>query len=181
MNILGLNKKKEVPQRIGLFFGSSTGNSHTIARIIAEKFHPIEIEVHDVMTSTLTDILPYDRLIFGVPTWNRKELHEDWKEFLPRIEQFNFRKKKVALYGLGDQHTYKENFLDGMGLVYEWLQKKGTQIVGFWPIEGYSFVRSGALRDGKFVGLAIDEDFQSDRTQSRTEKWVNQLKKEFEI
>jgi flavodoxin I len=45
-------------------------------------------------------------------------------------------------------------------------------------IEGYEFTESKAFRDGKFVGLALDEDNQSDLTEERIKKWVSTLKTE---
>jgi len=51
--------------------------------------------------------------------------------------------------------------------------------VGYWPADGYDFTESKALRDGKFVGLALDEDNQSDLTDERIKAWVAQLKPEF--
>jgi flavodoxin I len=46
---------------------------------------------------------------------------------------------------------------------------------------GYDFNKSKALRDDKFIGLALDEDNQSDLTDSRIKQWVTQLKKEFGV
>jgi len=51
--------------------------------------------------------------------------------------------------------------------------------VGAWPTEGYDFSVSKAVVDGKFLGLAIDEDNQKNLTQGRIEKWVQQIKSEF--
>ena len=51
--------------------------------------------------------------------------------------------------------------------------------MGYWSAEGYEFNESKALKDGKFVGLAIDEDNQSELTDSRIESWVAQIKPAF--
>ncbi|RMF69726.1 MAG: flavodoxin FldA, partial [Cyanobacteria bacterium J069] len=51
----------------------------------------------------------------------------------------------------------------------------------YWPTDGYDFNESKAVRDGKFVGLAIDEDNQSDLTTERIQSWVAQLKREFDL
>lgn len=47
--------------------------------------------------------------------------------------------------------------------------------------DGYDFNESKAVVDGKFLGLAIDEDNQSDMTELRVKSWVSQLKKEFSL
>jgi flavodoxin I len=166
---------------IGLFFGSSTGNSETIARMIAKHFWPIEVDIYDIMESPVGYLLNYKKLIFGIPSWNIHPIHDDWKDFLPNISELNFRNTKVALYGLGDQITYSDNFVDEMGRLYDWLIARNAQIIGLWPAEGYLCRRSAALRHGRFVGLALDEDQQSELTASRVEKWVHNLKKEFDV
>nr|MBA3924398.1 flavodoxin FldA [Nostocaceae cyanobacterium] len=40
---------------------------------------------------------------------------------------------------------------------------------------------SKAVRDGKFVGLALDEDNQSELTAERIKAWAAQLKGEFGV
>lgn len=67
-----------------------------------------------------------------------------------------------------------------MGTVFCRLVHK-ENVVGFWPIKGYSFYYSTAEMDGKFVGLAIDEDSQPELTEERINKWVEQLKGEFKL
>jgi flavodoxin I len=37
------------------------------------------------------------------------------------------------------------------------------------------------VKNGKFVGLALDEDNQSDLTDERIKAWVTALKKEFAL
>lgn len=49
-------------------------------------------------------------------------------------------------------------------------------MIGYTDPDGYDFTRSAALRDGKFVGLAIDEDSQSSKTEARVTAWLSQLK-----
>jgi flavodoxin I len=165
----------------GLFFASTTGNCQTIARIISDHFLPHTVEIHDVMHTPGSSIEKYNNLIFGIPTWHKLDMHEDWQDFLPYIRVSSLQGKKLAIYGSADQHTYPDNFADGIGLLYHWLAGHKTQIVGSWPSGGYTFRRSQALVNGNFVGLVLDEDFQSDLTTIRVRQWVEQLKTEFEI
>ncbi|MFN9675593.1 MAG: flavodoxin FldA, partial [Microcystis sp.] len=57
----------------------------------------------------------------------------------------------------------------------------GGKTVGYWPTDGYDFNESKALKNGKFVGLALDEDNQSDLTEQRIKTWVAGLKGEFGV
>ncbi len=78
--------------------------------------------------------LPIDQIIMGVPTWFDGELPNYWDEFVPALEDMDLTGKKIALYGLGDQKGYPENFLDGMGIMAEILEEQGATLVGFTSV-----------------------------------------------
>jgi flavodoxin I len=80
---------------------------------------------------------------------------------------------------LGDQKGYPENFCDAIGIMASFFEEKGAQIVGNWPLDGYSFETSKAVKDGEFLGLPLDQENQSRLTAGRIENWVANLKKEF--
>ena len=80
---------------------------------------------------------------------------------------------KVAYFCAGDQVGYADNFQDAIGILEEKISEQGGTTVGYWPIETYEFNDSKALRNGKFCGLAIDEDNQSHLTAERVNAWVN--------
>lgn len=167
--------------KIGLFFGSSTGNSENVARTIAKCFHPIEVDIYDIRYDHSHLIKEYSKLIFGIPSWNRHYQQDDWHTFLPQISSVEFTGKKIALYGLGDQVNYPQNFVDTMGIIYDWLTERKATIVGICPVSDYHFSKSKAVRNGKFVGLALDEDNQYQLTLPRIIKWTHILKNEFEL
>ncbi|MOA52018.1 Flavodoxin-2 [compost metagenome] len=54
-------------------------------------------------------------------------------------------------------------------------------MVGAWPTEGYEFEASEAVRDGKFVGLALDLDNQSGQTEERLNVWLKLIAPEFDL
>ena len=66
-----------------------------------------------------------------------------------------------------------------MGILFEKFSANGAKIVGAVSTDGYEFDESIAVKDGKFVGLALDADNQSDLTESRIKAWVEQIKPEF--
>ena len=45
--------------------------------------------------------------------------------------------------------------------------------------EGYTYDDSLAVEDGKWLGLALDEDNEYEETEERLTKWIEQLKKIF--
>jgi flavodoxin I len=149
-----------------------------VAEKITEEFgdnHPVSLNAETISGDTF---LSYDRLILGVPTWFDGELPNYWDEFVPELEDLNLEGKDFAIFGLGDQKGYPENFADGIGLMVSILEKRGARIVGFTPCEGYYFESSKALRDNKFLGLVIDQENQARLTSARIKEWVNNLKKE---
>jgi flavodoxin I len=48
----------------------------------------------------------------------------------------------------------------------------GSKVAGYWPAETCEFSSSKALRDGMFVGLALDADNQEHMTGERIRKWL---------
>ncbi|HSG68309.1 MAG TPA: flavodoxin, partial [Bacteroidales bacterium] len=124
------------------------------------------------------DFKKYDYLIFGTSTWGIGDMQDDWEDFTGLLEEVDLDKKKVALFGLGDQVNYADSFVDGMGAIYDAIYDR-VNIVGAWPLDGYTFNESAAVRNGKFVGLAIDKENQNDLTDKRLMDWVEKLKKEF--
>lgn len=166
--------------KIGLFYGTQTGNTETIAESIQEALGGDGVvDLYDVADVEVDELSNYDCLIIGCPTWNVGELQSDWEGLYEDLDDVDFQGKKVAYFGAGDQIGYADNFQDAMGILEEKISQQGGQTVGYWSAEGYDFNESKALRNGKFVGLAIDEDNQSDLTESRIQSWASQIKQEF--
>ena len=86
--------------------------------------------------------------------------------------------KKVAIFGLGDQGGYGDNFCDAMDELKTCFANQGAEIVGAWPTEGYDHMESKSVEGDKFVGLACDEDNQPDMSEERVKAWVAQIKGE---
>jgi flavodoxin I len=164
---------------IGIFYGSTTGNTEKVADLIRKEFGEDNADNFNVDIVEKEDVQRYKYLIFGVSTWGVSDLQDDFEDFLEILDEVDFSGKKVALFGLGDQSTYTDSFVDAMGILYDGLKKSGVTLVGSVAREGYSFTGSMAVVKGKLVGLAIDEEFESHLTESRVKKWVEKLKKEF--
>lgn len=169
-------------KKIGLFFGSDTGNTEEVANKIQAIIGEDKVDIYDmydVETSTFDD---YDQIILGLSTWHDGQLQSDWDSFFEDFKTVDFSGKTVALFGLGDQYVYSEYFVDGIGIVATEVLANGGSIVGKWSTEGYEHTESkGEMEEGFFVGLAIDEDNQFDETDERIEKWVAQITEEFPI
>lgn len=165
---------------IGLFYGSTTGNTEGVSELIAETFGFDNVQRFDVAVTGLDSVADFEYLIFGIPTWDYGELQEDWSDLWDAIAVHTFKGKQCAVFGLGDQIGYSEWFLDAMGLLHDHLKSLGATMVGQWPSEGYDFEASKALNDAgtHFVGLALDEDCQHGETLDRVTQWCQQLQHE---
>ncbi|WP_428036080.1 flavodoxin [Amphritea sp.] len=177
--------------RIGLFFGTDTGKTRKVAKMIKKKFDDevmaSPLNVNRAEPSAFAD---YEYLIIGSPTLGEGLLpglsadceNESWEEFLPEIDDVDLSGKTIAIFGLGDQVGYPDEFLDAMGELYDFVTERGAKVVGSWPTDGYEFAHSEAVgEDGKFVGLALDLDNQSNLTEERLNAWLAQIAPDFDL
>ena len=168
--------------KIGLFYGTTTGKTESAAEIIRDEFGGNSIvTLHDIGDASDSDFADYQYLITGCPTWDIGELQSDWDGFFEELDNIDFSGKTVAYFGTGDQVGYSENFQDAMGILEEKISGLGGKTVGHWSTDGYEHEASQADKGGKFVGLALDDDNQSELTEPRIKEWVAQVKKEFGI
>ncbi|BGI51431.1 MAG: flavodoxin FldA [Buchnera aphidicola (Ceratovacuna japonica)] len=163
-------------EKVGIFFGSDTGNTEKIAKRIFKKINSKNTFIYDISDSTKKIIDRYKILIFGVPTWYYGELQSDWDDFLPILKKISFKNKIVAIFGCGDQEDYSEYFCDAMWKIYKIVKKNGAILIGKWPNKGYFFKSSKALYNKKeFIGLAIDEDRQHKKSKKRINMWIKKI------
>jgi len=167
-------------KKIGLFYGTSTRKTASVAKKIAEAFGEDKIDLVPIEKAWQKEFEQYDNLIVGSSTWFDGELPDYWDEMLPQLETMKMKGKKVAIFGLGNQVEYPDNFVDGIGILADVFESAGAQLVGFIPNEGYKFNRSRALRGNQFAGLVLDLENEPDKTDQRVQDWVKMLQKEFE-
>lgn len=161
---------------IGIFYGSSTGNTKDVSVKLQQALGG---DLYDIIEVETGDIAKYSNLVFAASTWGAGDLQDDWEDFFPNLDQIDFTGKKVAIMGLGDQVNYGDTFVDGMEVLAEKIVELGGSVVGATSTDGYEYDNSEAETDGRFLGLVIDEDNQSDKTDERIKQWVAELKKEF--
>lgn len=163
-------------KRIGIFYGVNTKKTAVVGERIQQAFGRQQPDRVAVEKAWKQDFEKYDCLIVGASTWFDGELPAYWDELIPELIDMDLKGKIVAIFGLGDQKEYPDNFVDGIGILADAFEKTGAEIVGFTSPEGYDFEHSKALRDGKLLGLAIDEENQPDMTEGRIRNWVKEIK-----
>lgn len=157
--------------KTGIFYGSTTGVTEDIANrtgalLGADVMHVSEID----------KVENYDFVIFATSTWGMGDLQDDWQGALDTLVTKNLSGKKVGFIGVGDQSSFGDSFVDGIGIIYEEIKDKGITLVGKTSTDDYSFSSSRAVVDGDFIGLVIDENNQSDLTEERINSWVAKVK-----
>ncbi len=171
--------------KIGLFYGTDTGNTETVSKQIIEwleaKIGEGQIDLHEIYQKKKEDMEDYEYLIIGMPTWYDGELQGDWEEYLPEFESIDFNGKKVAFFGLGDQYGYASYFCDAIGVFADIAEANGADLCGLTSTKGYEHDYSKAERGDQFVGLCLDVDNQEEMTEERLNKWLPQVLQEFEI
>lgn len=161
---------------IGIIFGSSGGNTQAVAQAIARAIGKERCTVKDVAKCAPKDLQAFDLLVLGTCTLGLGDLQDDWDSFLRKSTGMDMSGKRVAFFGLGDQFTYSETFVDGMAELHDAFTTAGAVAIGGgWSTEGYEFGSSKSVRDGAFLGLALDEDNQSELSKQRIELWIQGL------
>jgi flavodoxin I len=161
--------------KIGIFYGSSSGNTESVAKNIAEKLNISNDDIYDVAKAKINNLADYDMLLFGSSTWGLGDLQDDWEAFIRELAKSDLNGKKIALFGCGDSASYPDTFCDAIGKIYQVVKDKAT-IIGFTNTSGYSFDASESVIDNHFVGLAIDEDNESSLTEERINNWIEIIK-----
>ena len=166
-------------EKIGLFYSfRSTKTKQQASRMVKALGEDV-VELVDLDTVDAATFLKFSNYILAVPTWFDGELPNYWDEFIPAIEDESFTGKSFAIFGGGDQKGYPENFVDGIGIMAEFIEERSGKVVGHTSTDGYKFESSRACRGNEFVGFALDIENQAALTHERIDAWIEKLKTEF--
>ncbi len=158
-----------------IFYGSTTGTCEDLANRIAQALGVSNVQSADKLTTDA--INANDVLVLGSSTWGDGELQDDWYDALETLKGAQLAGKVIALFGCGDSSSYSTTFCDAMGVIHDAIKDSGAQFIGQVDSSDYSFDTSAAVADGKFVGLALDDVNESDKTDSRIAAWAEEVKK----
>lgn len=166
------NKIQQTKMKTLVLFGSTTGTTESVARMIAGK---LAAEVLNIADAKSSQIAAAERLVLGSSTWGLGELQDDWYDGIDKLKQTDLANKTIAIFGVGDSVGYSDTFCGAMAELYKAVKDSGARLVGAVSTEGYSFDASEAVVDGQFVGLALDEDNESNRTEERINDWLKTI------
>lgn len=170
--------------KIAIIYGPLKGSTEKVAKLVAKEFGEENIDMIPVGEANEKTIGKYHNIIFGVSTvgkhnWDSDHHGGNWDKYMPELEKTDLSGKTVAIFGLGDHITFALHFVDAVGILAELVEKNGANVVGQVPTKGYEYEDSKAVRGDMFMGLPIDEDYESDKTVDRVKSWVEQIRKDF--
>lgn len=170
--------------KIGIFFGTDTGSTRLVAKSIFKQLgEGFADKPKNINRTDLAELLQYDALILGTPSYGIGELpglstgclESNWREFAPYLDGADLSGKKVALFGLGNQERYADRFAGSLIHLYRLFHDRGADIIGRWSTEGYKFDSSDAVIDNQFVGLVLDQRTQPHLTDERIKIWLAEV------
>src|SRR5690606_14697336 len=114
-----------------LFYGSTNGTTAQVAELMGQAFTRLGVtcEIFDIAEYYLDEMLTFDCLILGIPTWNVGQLQADWEAVFDEFDELNFSGKQVALFGLGDQVGYPNTFVDALAFLADKVRERGAELV----------------------------------------------------
>ncbi|KGG12195.1 MULTISPECIES: flavodoxin FldA [Prochlorococcus] len=167
---------------VGIYFATTTGKTEDIAERLHGLLNGAEAPKDMSDVDDLSEFANHDAIICGIPTWNTGADSERsgtaWDAILEDIAELDLSGKQVAIFGLGDSSTYTENYCDAMEELHRYFKQAGASMVGYVSSKEYTFDESKSVLGDSFCGLPLDEDSESDMTDTRISQWANQLKGE---
>lgn len=139
-----------------------------------------ETALADIDEVSIESLNEYEALIVGAPTL--KSDSEDrrtgtpWDDFLEGdVSKVDLKGKPVAVFGQGDAEGYPDNFCDSIEQLHDKFQEQGAKMIGYTDVDSVDHRKSKAVRDGKFLGLALDVHTPYGESESRISNWCSQI------
>lgn len=171
-------------KKVGIFFGPAGGSTEKLAMQIQGELGSDNADLILIKNTKAADLDRYENIIFGCSTiggetWSAEKSKSDWDQFRTEFDKIDYTDKTFALFGLGDHLSYPRNFVDNMGAIAKMMIAKNAKIVGQTKTEDYEFIDSEAVIGSRFIGLPIDEEFESEKSEARVKSWVKAIKQDF--
>ncbi|MEM7117541.1 MAG: flavodoxin domain-containing protein [Chloroflexota bacterium] len=122
-----------------IFYGRTMGSTEIIAERVQVAWGEAHGETPPIVNvgnmAELMKLLAFNQILIGVPPWNIGKLQDDWEIVYPYLDRVDLSGKQIAIFGVGDQFGYPENFQDAIGILGRKFQERGAQLVGYTSIE----------------------------------------------
>ncbi len=114
-----------------IVYGSETGNTETVAEVIAAALEDANLEVtlKEVTQASVDELSGYDLILLGSSTWGdeEKELQGDMVDFYDDLECADLSGKPAAAFGCGDSDY--THFCGAVDLLEDRLEQIGATLL----------------------------------------------------
>ncbi len=114
---------------IKIIYGSTTGNTETVANLIANQMNHHSVELINAADATLEQVTGSDLVILGSSTWGYGEIQDDFQTFYDQMNHGTFHGKKVAIFGCGDSVSFSDVFCEAVNLIETKVVSLGADLV----------------------------------------------------
>jgi len=167
-------------EKILIIYGPRGGYTEIVAASIKDKMNDFDCTSLAGSMVTATIFNEFTTIIFGIATlgnesWSSGRHDIDINNISSILKSYDFKNKKVALFGLGNSVLYPAHFCDDLGVVEEIVAKAGAKVIGYTSSKNYTYKESKAERGDKFCGLALDQDTEHEKTDERINNWIDKI------
>ncbi len=115
--------------RVILVYGSTTGNTETLSKSVAEGLETlgVDVAVKNVVETSPEELKDYDGIVLGSSTWGMGELQDDFIDFEEGLKSLDLNGKKAAVFGPGN--SMYPQFCKAVDILEERLKGCGARIV----------------------------------------------------
>lgn len=115
--------------RIGIFYGSNTGNTREVAEAIASGVRAAGgvAEIKNVAKAFPGELLKYDGIALGSSTWGDGQFQRDYEFFHEMMEGLDLTGKKAIPFGSCD--PLYEHFGRAVDMIHERLHELGADVI----------------------------------------------------
>jgi flavodoxin I len=170
---------------IGLFYGSNTGFTEIVVKLIEGEFQnvaPNLLTTHDICRRA--GYVPARRTTtssLAAPPGTLANCKMIGIRFMMSWRPSIYQASASLFLAWAINMVIRTAFVTQSAYLAEKFAERGAQVVGRTSAEGYDFSYSRGVQDGQFLGLALDEDNESDHSPQRVMDWVWQLVDEFDL
>ena len=115
--------------KVVIIFASFVGNTETMARYLVQglESNGHEVTSKDVIYAKPGEMLDYDMILLGSPTYEPRMIHDDMLSFYEEMQDLDLSEKKAAAFGPGD--TAWPDFCTAVEMLELRLKECGAKIV----------------------------------------------------
>lgn len=131
--------------RIGVFYGSSTGNTQEVAEAIAKGIEAAggTAEIKNVSKAFPEELLKYDGIAIGSSTWGNGDFQHDFDFFYEMMEGLDLTGKKAIPFGSCD--PLYERFGNAVDQIHDRLCQLGAELIS----EPIKIIKTPTVEDKK--------------------------------